>query len=210
MEKERRHQIHAKISKLEDELNSNVASFGPRTVLAEAIPVEGTPFVRISTPPGSARSEHSEPHSSYPILPESAEDAKNWGCSTSFQVDSNGRVNAAIPPKDVENIKNGTDVSLPSGRSAVMLDIGSVGNLAGEEWLKALALKAVKSGRKPNSYKRDRTLHVSGVGTGSQECKFNCEIPAAIPTTAGFLKGTYKSPCVPNSSLPALLGLESL
>jgi len=149
-------------------------------------------------------------YSCYPILPESAEDAKDWGCATSFQVNSNGDVTGALPPEDAKTIKKGCDVSLPSGRTAVMLDIGSVGNLAGEAWLKAMALKAVKNGRSPKSYKRARTLHVSGVGTGSQSCKFNCEIPSAVPTAKGYLKGTYKTPCVPNSTLPALMGLESL
>ena len=35
-------------------------------------------------------------------------------------------------------------------------------------------------------------------------------MPVATPTADGFLKGIFKTPCIPNSNLPALLGLQSL
>ena len=104
-----------------------------------------------------------------------------------------------------------TDVCLSDGRIAVMLDIGSVGNLAGSAWVVELARRSLNNGRKPESVKRDRPLTVSGVGTGSQLCNFNTHLPISIPlTSGGFIKGRYRTPCVPDSKLPALLGLQSL
>ena len=38
----------------------------------------------------------------------------------------------------------------------------------------------------------------------------NCHMPCAIPAVDGAIKATYKAPTVPNSDLPALLGLQSI
>ena len=69
--------------------------------------------------------------------------------------------------------------------------------------------QAAKHGRKPEQVKRDRPLNVSGVGNGSQQCTHDCKVPVAIKTSRGILSATYQAPTVPNSNLPALLGLET-
>jgi hypothetical protein len=108
------------------------------------------------------------------------------------------------------------ETRLADGRIALLLDIGSVGNLAGSRWIVKQAAEALKSGRKPEQVRRDRALSVSGVGNGSQECKFNCHLPLAVrcegpsAQTSDWLKGYFKTPVVPDSPLPALLGLQSL
>ena len=99
---------------------------------------------------------------------------------------------------------------LDSGEPALMVDIGSVGNLAGDEWVKRVALAGAKHGRRPESWKRDRPLGVQGVGVGAQYCSHNIRLPIAIPTEKDCMKATFTCPVVPKSSLPALLGLQSL
>ena len=150
--------------------------------------------------------------SSYPSWGTSAEDHNNWNCSSSFRLTKDGLQDSK---DNCQKKVYQSDVQLPNGRMSVMLDIGSVGNLAGSQWMIDMAKLCLRHGRKPASFKRDRPLSVSGVGTGAQCCTYNCHVPCAIPTLAGqgvgsYLKGTYKAPCVPNSTLPALMGLESL
>jgi hypothetical protein len=53
-------------------------------------------------------------------------------------------------------------------------------------------------------------LNVSGVGKGAQVCKYNAHVPIAIPCKGNYLKGVFKAPCVPDSDLPALFGLQSM
>ena len=96
------------------------------------------------------------------------------------------------------------------GDPVLLLDIGSVGNLCGDQWAKTMAKKALDTGRRPQSIRRDKPLAVSGVGHGSQKCTHNCIFPIAVKTSTGYLKGTFEAPTVPKSNLPALLGLDSL
>jgi hypothetical protein len=158
-------------------------------------------------------SEHGSQASSqhhFPILPATAKDAEEWGYQCTF--------NAEKPAtKLVQKFNQGgggldcqVRTCLPN-KTAVLVDVGAVGNLAGDIWVKELAVKAQQSGRKPEQIKRARGLKVAGVGTGSQTCGYDVHLPCAISTTdGGIVKGTFITPTVPNSSLPALLGLQSL
>jgi hypothetical protein len=137
----------------------------------------------------------------FPILPDTPADANDF-CK------SQGIFSGTSKKKSDQSFH--TETTLASGRNAVMLDTGSVGNLAGQDWLVEQARQAMQAGRKPEQIKRDRPLSISGVGTGSQKCHHNCNVPCAVKTEKGFMKGSFKSPCVPNSPLPALLGLSSL
>ena len=104
-----------------------------------------------------------------------------------------------------------TETQLPSGEPAILIDPGSVGNLAGDKWGKAIASVSVQNGRLPEQKKRDRPLHVSGVGNGTQECQFNVKLPVAFEQDNGtHTGGTFHVPLVPNSDLPGLLGLQSM
>ena len=102
------------------------------------------------------------------------------------------------------------ETRLASGRPALLLDIGSVGNLAGDEWVKQQATVAVQHGLQPEQHKRDKPLTVRGVGQGGQKCMHNCKLPIALGAADGkVITGTYEVPTVPNSTLPALLGLTA-
>ena len=100
---------------------------------------------------------------------------------------------------------------LSDGRPSLLLDIGSVGNLTGDQWLKDTSKLAIRYGIRPEQYKRERPFDVSGVGIGSQKCTHNCKIPLAIQRSDGTIcKATFDTPAIPNAQLPALLGLDSL
>ena len=65
--------------------------------------------------------------------------------------------------------------------------------------------------RKPEQRRRDRPLSVSGVGNGTQECTHNCTFPIAMKRLDGtHSRGTFQIPVVKDSTLPGLLGLQSM
>ena len=106
-----------------------------------------------------------------------------------------------------------TETRLKDGRPVLILDIGSVGSLGGDEWALHVASAAQKHGRSDlvKQVKRDRPLNVSGVGNGSQQCRHNCVLPVALERTDGsYSKGTFEVPTIKSSGLPGLLGLLPL
>ena len=62
-----------------------------------------------------------------------------------------------------------------------------------------------------NLQERECELMRRCMRVGSQACTHNVQLPVAVQLDngTGFLEGTYTAPIVPNSSLPALLGLEA-
>ena len=103
------------------------------------------------------------------------------------------------------------ETRLPNGKPALLLDIGSVGNLAGDAWVKQQAAVAMKAGKHPEQRRRETPLTVRGVGHGGQKCTHNCILPVALVDETGAPSvGTFETPTVPNSELPALLGLETI
>ena len=101
---------------------------------------------------------------------------------------------------------------LKDGRPSIIIDPGSVGNLCGDKWAREVALMAKASGHKPRHQRRDRALQVSGVGNGSQQCNYDCDLPVAIrPKGQGRLQtGILRVPAVQDSDLPGLMGLTAL
>ena len=93
----------------------------------------------------------------------------------------------------------------------MIVDPGSVWDLAGSEWAKSVAQRAHSHGFTP-SYDRRRTpLNISGVGNGSQQCTFDCQLPVALRTIHGSRRtGIMHAPTVTKSALPGLLGLNAL
>jgi hypothetical protein len=104
------------------------------------------------------------------------------------------------------------DVRLSDGRLALCADIGSKGNVCGQDWAdKAIAL--CHEHGMPGQYKdRARPLDVEGVGDGAQRCTQDVSVAGAIPTKGDrpALRVIYHAPVIPNSQIPALLGLETL
>ena len=71
---------------------------------------------------------------------------------------------------------------------------------------------AKANGHKPTHKFRDRALQVSGVGNGSQQCHYDCDLPVALrPVGQGKLQhGVLQVPAVQDSDLPGLMGLTAL
>ena len=71
---------------------------------------------------------------------------------------------------------------------------------------------AKANGRKPARQRRERALQVSGVGNGSQQCHYDCQLPVAIrPEGKRELQhATLELPAVTDSDLPGLMGLSAL
>eukprot|EP00974_Lingulodinium_polyedra_P052858 5081465-Lingulodinium_polyedra.AAC.1 len=69
---------------------------------------------------------------------------------------------------------------LADGRPSIIIDPGSVGNLCGNKWAKEVATAARKNGRRPSYMRRPRPSSVSGMGSGSQECHYDCTLPVAM------------------------------
>ena len=93
----------------------------------------------------------------------------------------------------------------------IIVDVGSVGNLAGARWLAKMASISKRHSRIPNSSKREIPLQVSGVDGTGNPCVYDAQIPICVPTQPdGIIEGTFKTPAVPGSDLPALIGLASL
>ena len=99
---------------------------------------------------------------------------------------------------------------LADGRISMLLDIGSVGQLTGSVWAVRTGQAAMAHGRIPEQITRDRPLNVSGVGSGSQTCHYDIKMPLVCKTLSDrYLRTSYNSPCVPDSELPALFGLDA-
>ena len=117
----------------------------------------------------------------------------------------------AEPPIEMPNLYH-IQTRLADGRPALIIDPGSVGNLCGDKWARELATAAARNGHHPSYEKRGRPLRVSGVGSGSQMCEFDCKLPVALRTLNGNATsiGLLTTPTVLGSDLPGLLGLNAL
>ena len=101
---------------------------------------------------------------------------------------------------------------LADGRPSLIVDPGSVGNLCGSAWAKEVAGAAFKNGQRPTYEKRPRPLRVSGVGSGAQQCTYDCNLPVALRRIDNkkIVVGHINTPTVGSSDLPGLLGLTAL
>ena len=55
------------------------------------------------------------------------------------------------------------ETRLPHGKPALLLDVVSVVNLVGDEWVRQQAVAAMRAGLKPEQRRRERPLTVRGV-----------------------------------------------
>ena len=102
--------------------------------------------------------------------------------------------------------------ALPDGRMSIIVDPGAWTNLIGAKLARQLVQRALKNGYKPEQLPME-TLHVQGVGNGSQACKFKMQCPIAIPHDDGKPHlHKISTPIAEGSEpdLPGLLGLRSL
>ena len=102
---------------------------------------------------------------------------------------------------------------LTDGRHGLLIDPGAWSNLVGERWVTEVAYKAQSNGYKPKQNKMEHPFEVQGVGTGTNEAKWEAQLPIAVSDDNGVTRlHEYHAPTVsgPGSELPALLGLESM
>ena len=173
---------------------------------------------QIGTPSSTSQDRGSPSHPSpsmfdeeerYVVIPNTFTDANEWvvGC-TGFQRECAGTRQGESTP--TAPMIYHVETRLPNGKPALLLDIGSVGNLAGDEWVRQQAAMAIRAGLRPEQRRRERPLTVRGVGQGGEKCLHNCVLPVSLMNAAGQrITGTFDTPTVPRSQLPALLGLNA-
>ena len=93
------------------------------------------------------------------------------------------------------------------GFEGLLIDIGAIGNLAGSEFIKRISQRSLQFGQNSLFQKLSRPLSVEGVGNSSDETQEECIAPICLPDGR---TGSFTTPVIPNSQLPALLGLNTL
>ncbi len=112
-------------------------------------------------------------------------------------------------------------LALPNGRPAVMLDIGSVGNIAGSRWIEMVMKYAADHGFKAQMRKRLKPLTASGVGHGRQQAVVDYRVPCAFLTGEGTdptdrsrsqsaIHASLDMPSLLDSDTPGLMGLLAI
>ena len=93
------------------------------------------------------------------------------------------------------------------GFEGLLIDVGAIGNLCGSEFIDRIHKKAMSFGQGVAFQKMDRSLTVEGVGKESEQTSQEAVAPICLPDGK---TGTFTSPIIANSPLPALLGLNTL
>ena len=102
------------------------------------------------------------------------------------------------------------NTKLSDGRSGLLLDIGSVGNLMSYGWAKVQAVLAAGQGYMAKYRNRKTPLNVSGVGHGHQSCKQDGQVPICLADIENKRHlGTFEAPLI-DGDMPALMGRLSL
>ena len=87
------------------------------------------------------------------------------------------------------------------GRLGLLVDPGSFGNLVGDQWITAAAREASIAGYQTNHRGMPSPLEVGGVGSGTQQCRQQVILPAALRSADGSMtQATYTAPVIPSSA----------
>ena len=160
------------------------------------------------TPPAVEEDRDDSP--TLTVYAQRREDLDDWARQSSLSW-SGAQTERSVEPTGVSTATYLNRTELADGRLAVLIDPGSWGNLAGQEWVRQAAKLGTKHGLSSTQNKRAKPLNVSGVGTGEQQCTYDCNVPIALQTTdRRKILGNFNTPTLEGSNLPALLGLKSL
>ena len=142
------------------------------------------------------------PETYFPSWAATDDESSMWAASSTLSLN-----NVPMPPVQARSYLAATE--LQDGRLSLLLDLGSVGNLASTDWARRVATEAMKYGHKPRQDRRDKPLIVGGVGKGTQQCTHDCTLPIALQSTDGVaLLGTYTTPTINGpSNVTGILGL---
>ena len=102
------------------------------------------------------------------------------------------------------------NTKLSDGRSALLLDIGSVGNLMSQGWARVQAILAAGQGYMAKYKVRKTPLRISGVGHGHQSCDKDGRVPVCLADTGNTKHvGIFEAPMI-EGDMPALMGRLAL
>ena len=87
--------------------------------------------------------------------------------------------------EDLEALTFLLNTELSDGRVAALLDIGAVGNLAGDRWIRKLTTLAFQAGLRSTAIRLNNPINVSGVGNGSQRVEWKVSCPATVTDVEG-------------------------
>ena len=93
-------------------------------------------------------------------------------------------------------------------REGLLVDCGAIGNLSGEQQIKRMAKLAKEATGIDTIYRKmSQQMKIEGVGAGAQQATMEAVIPICLPDGT---TGHYIAPFIPDSEVPALLGLRAL
>ena len=98
-------------------------------------------------------------------------------------------------------------VRLKDGVEALLVDVGAWDNLVGDVWVGRASAQAQTAGQGCVWQKLKKMLSVEGVGQKANEASDEMILPICLEDAS---TGTFQSAVIPESELPALLGLKSL
>ena len=90
---------------------------------------------------------------------------------------------------------------------SLLIDTGAYHGLAGQDWFDSHSERVRKAGLAHLIEEKPTSVVVSGVGKDSEQCKVIQSVPGA--TVDGELL-TFEAPKIPNSTVPALCGMQTL
>ena len=102
-----------------------------------------------------------------------------------------------------------TRVRLADNREGLLVDLGAHDNLTGSEWVERVTawLSKHHPGKSIRTSRLGRSISIEGVGTNPDRCENAVRVPLHL---AGGETATFDAPVIPNSAVPALLGMRSL
>ena len=102
-------------------------------------------------------------------------------------------------------------LTLEDGEVGLMPDTGAHDGLCGSAWAVQQATLCRQAGKSYNQKKMDKPRSVQGVGHGSQTAQYEVSLTAGLQDTSGnHYEEVFTAPCLENSGVPGLMGIQSL
>ena len=95
---------------------------------------------------------------------------------------------------------------LSGDREGIMVDTGAYGNISGDKWIERTSKLMALHELSIKFTDLANPIRIEGVGAGGVTAKREAQCPIMVN---GFL-GYYKTPVVPDSDLPAILGFDQM
>ena len=104
------------------------------------------------------------------------------------------------------------NMALPNDEVGLMPDTGAHDGLCGDQWARRQAMKCNEYQKKVDQQTLMEPRHVAGVGNGSQQANYEVELATGMIDTSGvYHEEIFKAPpCLENSGVPGLMGIQSL